>query len=168
MNSLLNASEIVEFALYIEQQGYQFYVQSAKKLNDPKLLDLFNILAEEELKHEQIFKRLQTEVGFFIPEESYEGEYQAYMKEYLKTITPTTNEKMIQLVKNVNTVEDAIEMALGFEKDSVFFYSLIINYVNGENKKTVENIIQEEIRHALRLNNYKANYTAELPDIDAL
>lgn len=168
MSGFLNASEIVEFALYIEQKGYQFYIESAKKLNDPKLLDLFNILAEEELRHEHIFKRLQKDVGFFIPEESYEGEYQNYMKEYLKTISPTTNEKMIQLVKRINSVEEAIDMALGFEKDSVVFYNLLINFVNGESKKTVENIIQEEIKHVLKLNNYKTNYTAEIPDVDAL
>ncbi|MCX6579820.1 MAG: ferritin family protein [Candidatus Aminicenantes bacterium] len=168
MSDLLNASEILEFAVYIEQKGYQFYTESAKKLNDLKLMGLFNVLAEEELMHEHSFKKLQKEVGSFTPEESYDGEYQGYMKDYLKTFTPTTNEKMIKLVKRVNSVGDAVEMALGFEKDSVVFYNLLKNFVSGESKKMVDNIIQEEVRHVLRLNNFKSENIPEAPDVDAM
>ncbi len=168
MSDLLNASDILEFAVYIEQKGYQFYTESAKKLNDLKLMGLFHSLAEEELRHESTFKKLQKELGSFTPQGSFDDEYRGYMKEYLKNFTPTTNEKMVKLVKKVNTVGDAVEMALGFEKDSVVFYTLLKNYISIESKKMVDNIIQEELTHVLRLNNFKNENISETQDVDAL
>lgn len=168
MSNLLNASDILEFAVYIEQKGYQFYIESAKKLDDLKLMELFHALAEEELRHEANFKKLQKEVGSFTAPESYDAEYQAYMKEYLKNFSPTTSEKMQKLVKKVNTVEDAVELALGFEKDSVVFYTLLKSFITSESQKMVDNIIHEELTHVLRLNNFKNENISESPDVDAL
>ncbi|MDQ1350443.1 MAG: hypothetical protein QG657_745 [Acidobacteriota bacterium] len=168
MSNLLNASDILEFAVYIEQKGYQFYIESAKKLGDPKVMELFHALAEEELRHEANFKKLQREVGSFTPPDNYDDQYQGYMKEYLKNFSPTTSEKMQQLVKKVNKVDDAVEMALGFEKDSVVFYTLLKNYISTESQKMVDNIINEELTHVLKLNNFKIEYISESPDVDAL
>jgi rubrerythrin len=168
MSGLLNASEILEFAIYIEQNGYEFYVESAKKLKDEKLMQLFHFLAEEELTHEKTFKKLQKEAGSFTPPESYSGEYKNYMKDYLKTFTPTTSKKMNELMKKVNTMEDAVQMALGFEKDSVVFYTLLKEYVGDHHKPMVNDIIQEEIKHILKLNNFKTTHIPGTPDVDAL
>jgi hypothetical protein len=45
---------------------------------------------------------------------------------------------------------------------------LLKNFVGGESTKMVDNIIQEEVRHVLRLNNFKSENIPEAPDVDAM
>jgi rubrerythrin len=168
MSTLLNASEILGFAVHIEQSGYEFYIETAKKFNDAKLMELFHFLAEEELKHEKIFKDLQKKLGSYSPPESYPGEYQNYMKDYLKSFAPKTNVTMKDKVKKVDSISDAIEMALTLEKDSVVFYSTLKRYVGDENKPAIDHIIEEEVNHVLKLNGFKHSGLEPAPDVDAL
>lgn len=168
MSNLLNASEILGFAVYIEQNGYQFYTETAKKFNNAKLMELFHFLADEELKHEITFKNLQQKLGSFTPHESYPDEYQNYMKDYLKSFAPKTNVTMKEMTAKINTIEDAVEMALTLEKDSVIFYSTLKRYIGDENKAAIDRIIEEEINHVLRLNGFKSTGLEPAPDVDAL
>ena len=70
MGNLLSAGEILEFAIYIEQNGYKFYVETIKKFKEKKLVELFQYLADEERKHEETFKALLKKTGTFTPPES--------------------------------------------------------------------------------------------------
>ncbi|UCH92422.1 MAG: ferritin family protein [Candidatus Aminicenantes bacterium] len=155
MGSLLNVGEVIEFAIYIEQNGYKFYVETIKKFKEKKLVDLFQYLADEEFKHEQTFKNLLKKTGSVTPHESYPGEYAMYMKDFLKTHALANEEVLKQKLEAINTIEDAINMALDFEKDSVVLFTMLEKYVEGENKKNVETIIQEELNHILRITRYR-------------
>lgn len=168
MSTLLNASEILGFAIYIEQNGYEFYVETAKKFNDAKLMELFHLLAEEEQGHERIFKKMKEDVGKFTPPESYPGEYEQYMKDYLKTFAPKTSENMKELIAKVESVGDALELALGFEKDSVVFYSTLKSFVSPRNKQMLDKIIEEEVTHILKISNFQNQSVPAGPDVDAL
>ena len=53
MSYLLDVKEILGFAVYIEQRGYEFYVEAMKKFPDPRATELFQYLADEEFKHEK-------------------------------------------------------------------------------------------------------------------
>ncbi len=168
MSNLLNASEILGFAVHIEQNGYEFYIETAKKFNDEKLMKLFHYLADEERIHEKTFKTLQEKVGSFTPHESYAGEYEGYMKDYLKGFAPKTNETLQDRMAKINTIDDAIDMALIFEKDSVVFFSTLKRYVSDEHKPAIDRIIEEEVNHVLKLHGFKSAVTTPSPDVDAL
>ncbi|MCP4146225.1 MAG: ferritin family protein [bacterium] len=167
MSQLLSVSEIVGYAIYIEKNGYEFYTESAKKLNDPKVLELFNYLAEQETRHEYKFKELQTKSGTYKAIESYPGEYSDYMEDYLKSIAPKSNESIQGLLEKVTTSEEAIDMALQFEKDSVVFYTTLKKLIKKEDWDLLDNIIEEEVNHVMMLNAFKAGKLPKKPDVDA-
>jgi rubrerythrin len=154
MGQLVNVSEAVEFAIYIEQNGYKFYVETLKKFDDEKLMELFQFLADEELKHEKTFRGLLKKTGTFTPHESYPGEYDAYMKDFLKTHALANDETLQKKLADIKTIDDAVNMALDFEKDSIVLFTMVKKYIEDQNKGHVETIIQEEISHILKITQY--------------
>ncbi len=155
MAYLLNVSEVIEFAVYIEQNGYKFYVESMKKVKDEKMIDLFQFMADEEFRHENLFKQLLEKTGKFSPHESYSGEYESYMRDFLKTHSLANDQALKAKIDSIQTTDDAIRMALDFEKDSIVLFSMLKNIIEEENKPTVEGIIQEEITHIAKINRFK-------------
>lgn len=155
MANFLNVSEIVQFAVYIEQNGYKFYVESIKRIKDTHLIELFQLLADEEFKHEEIFKKLLDHTGTFTPHESYEGEYEAYMKDFLKTHALANEEALKEKIASVNSIEDAIQVALSFEKDSIILFTMLKKYIDEKNKEIVERIIQEEVKHIFKITQFR-------------
>jgi rubrerythrin len=154
MGQLLNVGEAVEFAIYIEQNGCKFYLETMKKFNDEKLVELFQFLADEELKHEKTFRGLLKKTGTFTPPESSPGEYEAYMKDFLKTHALADDEALQKKLAGIKTIDDAVNMALDFEKDSIVLFTMVKKYIDDQNKSHVETIIQEEISHILKITQY--------------
>lgn len=168
MSMLLNAGEILGFAIYIEKNGYEFYTEIAKKFEHPKLMAFLHLLAEDEQNHERTFKTMQSSVSSFHIPESYPGEYESYMKDYLKTFAPKSSETMKALAARTESIHDALELALSFEKDSVVFYSSLKNMVKKEQQDILDKIIAEEIHHILRITHFKSTVIPGVPDVDAL
>lgn len=155
MGTLLNVSEVMEFAVFIEKNGYRFYTETIKKFVDKELVELFQFLADEELRHQHTFEKLWEKVGTFTPPESYAGEYEMYMKDFLKT-HPLANEEALKVkLDSISSKEEAVEMALDFEKDSIVLFNMLKRYIEEENIHIVEAVIQEELNHILRINQYR-------------
>ena len=56
--SVLNASEIFQFAVRIEENGEKFYRDTAEKFGNDRFKELFLALADEEGKHKEIFENM--------------------------------------------------------------------------------------------------------------
>lgn len=167
MSFYLDVSEILQFAIYVEQNGYEFYTEIAKKFDDLKLLNLLHLLAEEEQNHERSFKIMKEKGGEFIPIESYSGEYEAYMKQYLNSFAPKSSQAMKERLANVNSLNSALDMGIGLEKDSIIFYSTLKGLVPQDSQKILDQIIQEEVKHLLKLSHFKITQVPDAPDVDA-
>ena len=155
VGKLLNISEILRFAIQIEEQGYQFYIETLKKIKESRILELFQFLADEEFKHQQIFKHILKKIGSFTPPESYKGEYEGYMKGFLKSNILKNLDSIKETINSVETIDDAIMIALDFERDSIVWYTAIKKYLGEDNKEIVEKIIQEELNHIFKINSYR-------------
>src|SRR4030042_1068389 len=82
MNKFFEASEVLEFALRIEENGEVFYRAMSKKMQTKAVKDLFEFLADEEIKHHQIFTDLLATIDKYEPPESYPHEYLLYLRSY--------------------------------------------------------------------------------------
>lgn len=154
MSNIMNISEVVEFAVYIEKNGYKFYVDTLKKFNDAKFVQLFQYLADEEFKHEKTFSQLLSQVGTFIPNESYAGEYDAYMKQFISMHALANDEVLKTKMAGIKSVNEAVALALDFEKDSIILFEMLKKYIQPEKQYAVEAIIQEEITHIYKINEF--------------
>jgi rubrerythrin len=154
MSDLFHVREAIDFAVTIERHGHEFYTEAKKKFADPQFQSLFGFLADEEVKHEKTFKELARDLRNYTPRESYEGEYEAYTREFLKSHSLANREILKEKLAALETMEDAIDMALHFERDSIVFFSSLKRYV-GDRKEKLEEIVQEEVNHIVRIKAFR-------------
>ena len=89
MPKMFDASEILEFAVRIEENGEAFYRSMAQKCKEEKIENLFNYLADEEIKHRKTFTDMLSKIEQYEPPESFPGEYFQLYRSYLD-IKPKT------------------------------------------------------------------------------
>lgn len=156
MSIMFSASEIVETAVRIEENGFAFYNEAAKLVKDEKTADIFNYLAGEEKKHIEIFQNLlqglETEP---LPPSEIE-EYDHYMK-YLTDENVFTREVGAEKVINqIQSDVDALNLAIDIEKDSILFYSGLKRVAKKSDYEVIDKVINEEFSHLVKLSAIKS------------
>ena len=83
MSFLFNADEIFEIAIDIEENGKKFYEQAKEKIDDQRVKELFDYLANEETAHKERFAALKAELPDSAAQDNIydpEGEMQQYLQ----------------------------------------------------------------------------------------
>jgi rubrerythrin len=147
--------EVIEQAVQTEKLGYQFYTTTAEKFDKEKdLQKLFATLAAKEQLHEKRFKELLE----IIKDEEPQGWEDAEL--YLRAIVESEfflgKNKSLPSMEHVRTVEDAVNFALGFEKETLLYFYGIRDAV--KEKEVVEEIINEERSHIMWLHRFKGSF----------
>jgi len=149
MGMPFNADEIFEMAEHIERNGAKFYRAAAKKLPAAKqeLLDLAS-MEDEHLKtfadmRAQLFASEQ-EVLVFDPD----GQAQMYLRVMADEHVFDVKTDPTEQLTGRETAQDIFRTAIGFEKDSIVFYTGLKECVSRKaGKEKVEAIIAEEMGH---------------------
>ncbi len=144
--------EILEQAVQTEKLGYAFYTRLADKFeNDEKLRELFKTLASKEQEHEKAFIDLRENAE----EEIFEN--WAEVSKYLKAIVESEfflgNDKSLPSMENLQSIEDAVRFAIGFEKDTLLYFHSLRDVIH--EKEIIDDIIDEERRHIIWLNKFR-------------
>ncbi len=147
--------EAIAQAVQTERLGYEFYTTLAEKLKkDEGLNKLFTTLAGKELRHEKTFKELLEIIKDEEPADWEEAE------QYLRAIVESEfflgKNKSLPSLTKVKTVEDAVNFALGFEKETLLYFYGIKDAV--KEKEVVEEIINEERSHILWLSRFRGSF----------
>lgn len=147
--------EVIEQAVQTEKLGYQFYATMAEKFEkDEGLNKLFTTLAKKEQRHEKRFRELSEIIKDEEPVNWEEAE------QYLRAIVESEfflgKDKSLPSMKRVKTVMDAVNFALGFEKETLLYYYWIRDAVR--EKEVVEEIINEERSHIMWLDRFKGSF----------
>ncbi len=149
---MYNAEEVYRIGIEIEKNGRLFYRRSADKSDDPDLKRLFKELAAWEESHVSLFEQLASE----LPQNATSGlamDPDGDMDRYLKASADSHVFRLGQegfdaLVDGCRTAQDALKLALRFEKDSVGLYRALQDAVPEElGKKTIERLAREETSH---------------------
>ena len=151
MAGIFKATDILLAAQEVETRGEVFYNRLVETTTDPKLKDLFTFLAKEETKHREIFAKLYERVGEVeLPAWAEEDEYVDYLKFLLDSHTLFRLGDVDHLRRFMGTSKEAIETAMGFEKDTILFFVEMYEFVPEGEKKYIKACIDEERSH-LRL-----------------
>ncbi|MDH5185439.1 MAG: ferritin family protein [bacterium] len=155
-----SAVEVIEMAIKTEEAGKTFYGGVAKNTDNAKLKELFAFLAGEEEKHKQVFSDLYQTIKESPASVPYDW---AEMSLYLKAITDSKfflgKDKAINLVKEAKTPEQALDFALGFERDTMLFYTEIMTIVSEKNRDLIAKIVAQEKSHIRQLQALKEGLT---------
>ncbi|MFA5116720.1 MAG: ferritin family protein [Candidatus Omnitrophota bacterium] len=155
MHKFFEASEILEFALRIEENGEEFYRAIAKKMEKKEVKSLFEYLADEEIKHHQIFTDILAKVGKYEPPESYPHEYLLYLRSYADERIFNADKKSKLAAKEIKEPKEAAEFGMGMELDSVLYYLEAKNFVSEAQRWIIDKIIEEERGHYMKLMEFK-------------
>jgi len=154
MSALFVITELLEFAIKIEQAGYRFYVEAIKQNPDREVVNLFQYLADEEFKHEMVFKALlETLTASGVKPAA---EKSAFLKKMFSSHPLADPQLLSRVFSGQEAVEEIVEMALAFEKDSVIFYTELRELVDQEGSAKVDRIIREEMGHIRKLVEFKS------------
>lgn len=155
MGNIFAGSEVVELGIQIEKNGRDFYSLLAKKAKGAKSKELFHYLSGEEEKHIQVFQDILNKVSQYEPTDSYPGEYFSYMNALASEYIFTKANKGEEVAKNVTTDQEAVNLGIGFEKDSVIFYEGMKKVVPSYDIKIIDELILQEQEHLRQLTELK-------------
>jgi len=151
MSQLFRASELIELAILIEKNGEEFYSSLRDSARTESLREVFSYLAGEEKRHLSIFKKLLGPLRRYEQRESYPGEYQAYMKAVADSHVFIKKDVGEDLAKKAGKPIQAIDLALGFEKDTILFFDAMSHFIPAAEQETVGQLTNEERKHIVRL-----------------
>ncbi len=155
MANIFAGSEIVEIGIQIEKNGKDFYNTLSGQSKIEKARDIFKYLAGEEEKHIAAFQKILDLVEKYEPPESYPGEYFAYMNGLASGYVFTQKEKGSQAAKAAKSDSEAIELGIGFEKDSIIFYEGMKRVIPKHDLKLIDALIAQEKEHLKKLSALK-------------
>jgi rubrerythrin len=155
MANIFAGSEIVELGIQIEINGRDFYSALAKQSKSPKAQEVFAFLAQEEEKHILTFRKILDSVEKYQPPEAYPGEYFAYMSALADKYVFNKKDKGREFAKTARNDAYALEMGIGFERDSIDFYRNMTKVVPACGQKIVDSVIDQEENHLKILSDLK-------------
>ncbi|HMA63011.1 MAG TPA: ferritin family protein [bacterium] len=152
--AMFKPDEIYQFALKIEENGEKFYRKVSARLANQDLKDLFEFLADEEVKHKETFQAMLADIQDYKPSESYPGEYFKYLKAYADNLIFS----MEKLEDDINKIEEAlpaVDYAIKKELDTIAYYREMQTTVPESEVSKIEKIIAEERKHVVKLSELK-------------
>ena len=152
---LFSASEVVEFAERIHENGANFYRYAIQLVKDQDAKDLFAELAHEEEKYEKTLDKIFAGMEKSIPEETYAGEYAQYLRNYIDNNIVFTQEAVNRDLESVKDACSALELAARRELDSITFYESIRRIIPKDQHEAINNLIAKEREHYVQLTNLR-------------
>src|SRR5208337_4806129 len=148
--TLFTASDVLQFAVRMEEDGGRFYREAADRSKNFEVKKLFNSLASEEAEHKKTFEGLLSKETVIEPREDYPGEYLSYLHDYIdgKIFVPLDDKSAKSESGNV---AKALEFAIQREMESIHYYQELKAFVPVDDHKTLDEIIDVERKHFMQL-----------------
>ena len=153
--NLFTASEVIEFAERIHENGANFYRYAIQLVQNQEAKDLFAELAEEEAKYHETLERIFAGIEKSIPQETYVGEYAQYLRNYIDNNIVFTQKAINDDLAAVKDACSAIDFAARRELDSISYYENIKRLVPKAQHEAIDCLIDAEMDHFVRLTNLK-------------
>jgi rubrerythrin len=156
--SLFSASDVLKFAVRMEENGERFYCEAADRSKKSEVKTLFNSLASEEAEHKKTFKEFFSKETLIEPREDYPGEYLSYLHDYIDGkifVAPNGKSGASESQNALKTLDFAIQR----EMESIHYYQELKAVVPDEDHLTLDKIINEERKHFKQLSELKKNLT---------
>jgi len=152
MTTKYAGSEIFQIAVELEINGRKFYEELHSDVKDEQLQETFKFLADEELKHEKTFRSMmktldkEPDTGIYDDREMI-----LYFNSLVdRSVFPSDKENMSELI-DTGSIRDIVERAITFEKNTILFFSEMLNSTRPEDHEVIQKIIEEERSHIHRL-----------------
>ncbi|MEN6302880.1 MAG: ferritin family protein [Armatimonadia bacterium] len=152
-----SAAEVYEMAIATERSGHTFYEAVAAAAKSDSVRKMMHYLAEAEQNHEDTFRKLRAGVGAYSAPETYAGEEQEYINALLQSRVMPDEETARRVVAEMTDDLQALDFALGFEKDTILFLYEMREIVPPAEQPQIDKLLQQEKAHVRLLQEFKTN-----------
>ena len=128
-----------------------FYSAAAEKAPTADVKALFKDLAVQERYHRRAFQQMGRGVVELALSPEQWDQFQAYTGALLRQSFFDKAEGALSQAVEAIDEQDALQAALGFEKETLLFFHELRNVVRGPAQQAVDRIVEEERRHIQRL-----------------
>ena len=148
--NIFNAIEVVDMGIEKEKKRRDFYGLVAERFEQKDMKSLFTKLRDLEESHIKKFTEIRNSIKESEATDSFPGELLNYIialveDRLYKEVSPQ------EFSKNVTSPLTAIKYGIGFEKDAILFFDVMISYMGTSNKDAVQKLIDEEKQHIVYL-----------------
>jgi len=154
MAEFFSAADVVDAAVEIEKRGREVYRRLAHGATNPQVKALFESLAVEEARHEQLYAAMAKRIGAMrLPAGSGTDEYAQYVAALLDShmLFSSSLAKDLDLYDRAGDMQAAVHGAMRLEKDTMVFFQEMMALVPKSEQGNVEECIEEERRHLHQL-----------------
>jgi len=155
-----SGSELINIAIGIEQRGIAFYDIMAKSTENAGVRDIFQYLTDMERTHIDIFEDMLGEPDKYHIPETYAEEYSTYLQALVDNAVFTDDAITSEMATRASNDIEALELAIGAEKDSILFYYGFKEILPQQAQSTVGKIINEEKSHLREISELKKKLAA--------
>src|SRR4030042_3348971 len=132
--AVFEASDIVEVAIWIEENGANFYRYAVQIAGKEEVKTLFRHLADEEMKHQQTFTEILAGMDPSLPPEGYDGEYAAYLHSYVDNRLVFKTDALAGETDKIRDEASAFDFAIRREPDSILYYREIREFLPADRR----------------------------------
>lgn len=156
MGIFFTADEIFDVAIGMEKNGIDFYTRAFQGSRNKDVKSLYTKLIGEEKNHLQFFQDTKESLAVSVSLDTMDEDYALYLKALIES-TVFTPEKRAEAVDKakIATESQALDFALGMERDSILFYLEMKPLMAPTARVSVDKIIKEERSHLERLSAMK-------------
>ncbi|MBN2537326.1 ferritin family protein, partial [candidate division WOR-3 bacterium] len=152
MSLKYSGPEVMEMAVQTERGGKAFYEEVAGHTDHEELRGLFRFLAAEEDKHVATFRQIARTIAERPEEMPYKwDEVVPYINALVSSRYFLDGDKALALARQATTPRAALEHAIGFEKETLLFYTELFDLVAEQNRAAVRALVAEEKTHVVKL-----------------
>lgn len=150
MSIQLTGPDVIDLAVQTETRGETFYRGAIAKADTQDAKALFTYLADEEVRHREVFEGLSAQIVFTEVDSTTWEDAIGYIeaavdREFFVSDAP------IRAIPVGDTVEEMIKQAIDFEKQTLLFFYGLRDLVQPSNRLLIDRIIDEEKDHVRRL-----------------
>jgi rubrerythrin len=150
---MFSLEEILDLGIRIENNGEKFYREAQKKVALEELKILLTRLADDEVEHAGFFIKKKEALKSKPEDPELEKLASSILQEILGDQTFSLNEAD---PADLKTIDDLLNLAVEFEKDTVVFYEMLTALASKDDTlKGLQEIIEEENRHVAMLQGFK-------------
>ena len=160
MSILFSGSELINIAIGIERRGITFYDIMARSTKNAIAREVFKYLGDMEREHIRTFQDMLAEADKYQFPETPTGEYTAYLQALVDTAVFTDDLVTSEMATKMSSDIEAMELAIGAEKDSILFYYEMKDIMPQRAQPTVNKIVAEEKSHLRQLSELKKKLAA--------
>jgi rubrerythrin len=155
-----SGSELINIAIGIERRGIAFYDIMARSIDNVMARSALQYLGDMEREHVKIFQGMLDEADKYQMSEAATEEYADYLQALVDSAVFTDDLATSEVATHTGNDLEALELAIGAEKDSILFYYQMGEVMPPPTQSVVNRIIAEEKSHLKELSELKKNLVA--------